>query len=145
MSGQTQPGTALQALAEKLRTDAIAIFGEGQAERDIIEWFYAALLAAAPAHAGRPGYMPIPTVEQLAEALAKVRCFHDLSAELIAPELLANLLAAPTVKESLSVAGMADSARARASAASRKCCTVMVYDWPSIVDCRAQIPKLPCA
>lgn len=49
MSEQTQPGTALQALAEKLRTDAIAIFGEGQAERDIIEWFYAALLAAAPA------------------------------------------------------------------------------------------------
>ena len=49
MSGQTQPETALQALAEKLRTDAIAIFGEGQAERDIIEWFYGALLAAAPA------------------------------------------------------------------------------------------------
>ena len=40
------------------------------------------------------GYMPIPTVEQLAEALANVRCFHDLSAELIAPELLRNLLAA---------------------------------------------------
>lgn len=40
------------------------------------------------------GYMPIPTVEQLADALANVRCFHDLSAELIAPELLANLLAA---------------------------------------------------
>ena len=40
------------------------------------------------------GYMPIPTAEQLAEALDKVRCFHDLSAELIAPELLANLLAA---------------------------------------------------
>ena len=42
----------------------------------------------------RPGYMPIPTVEQLADALANVRCFHDLSAELIAQELLANLLAA---------------------------------------------------
>ena len=41
-----------------------------------------------------PGYMPIPTVEQLAEALANVRCFHDMSAELIAPELLANLLSA---------------------------------------------------
>ena len=40
----------------------------------------------------RPGYMPIPTVEQLAEALANVRCFHDMSAELIAPELLENLL-----------------------------------------------------
>ena len=40
------------------------------------------------------GYMPIPTVEQLAEALANVRCFHDMSAELIAPELLRNLLAA---------------------------------------------------
>jgi len=40
------------------------------------------------------GYMPIPTVDQLAEALANVRCFHDLSAELIAPELLKNLLAA---------------------------------------------------
>ena len=39
------------------------------------------------------GYMPIPTAEQLAEALDKVRCFHDLSAELIAPELLKNLLA----------------------------------------------------
>ncbi len=50
MSGQTQPETALQALAETLRTDAIAIFGEGQAERDIIEWFYGAMLAAAPAH-----------------------------------------------------------------------------------------------
>ena len=49
MSGQTQTGTALQALAEKLRTDAIAIFGEGQSERDIIEWFYGSLLAAAPA------------------------------------------------------------------------------------------------
>lgn len=44
------------------------------------------------------GYMPIPTAEQLADALENVRCFHDLSAELIAPELLANLLAAPTVK-----------------------------------------------
>lgn len=41
-----------------------------------------------------PGYMPIPTAEQVAEALANVRCFHDLSAELIAPELLTNLLAA---------------------------------------------------
>ena len=50
MSGQTQPGTALQALAEKLRTDAIAIFGEGQAERDIIEWFYAAMLAQPAQH-----------------------------------------------------------------------------------------------
>ena len=50
------------------------------------------------------GYMPIPTAEQIADALDGVRCFHDMSAELIAPELLANLLAAPTVKESLSVA-----------------------------------------
>ena len=50
MSGQTQAETALQSLAEKLRTDAIAIFGEGQSERDIIEWFYGSLLAAAPAH-----------------------------------------------------------------------------------------------
>lgn len=49
------------------------------------------------------GYMPIPTAEQLAEALDNVRCFHDMSAELIAPELLANLLGAPTVKEPLSV------------------------------------------
>ena len=40
------------------------------------------------------GYMPVPTVEQLAEALSNVRCFHDMSAELVAPELLANLLAA---------------------------------------------------
>lgn len=50
------------------------------------------------------GYMPIPTAEQLADALDGVRCYHDMSAELIAPELLANLLATPTVKESLSVA-----------------------------------------
>ena len=44
------------------------------------------------------GYMPIPTAEQIADALDGVRCFHDLGAELIAPELLANLLAATTVK-----------------------------------------------
>jgi len=44
------------------------------------------------------GYMPIPTAEQLADALENVRCFHDMSAELIAPELLVNLLGAPTVK-----------------------------------------------
>jgi hypothetical protein len=44
------------------------------------------------------GYMPIPTAEQLADALESVRCFHDMSAELIAPELLVNLLGAPTVK-----------------------------------------------
>ena len=56
MSGQTQPETALQSLAEKLRTDAIAIFGEGQAERYIIEWFYGALLAAAPATPAAQGF-----------------------------------------------------------------------------------------
>ena len=59
------------------------------------------------------GYMPIPTAEQLADALDGVRCFHDMSAELIAPELLANLLApaaqpaaeqSPTDKQSLTVA-----------------------------------------
>lgn len=44
------------------------------------------------------GYMPIPTAEQIADALENVRCFHDMSAELIAPELLANLLAVTTVK-----------------------------------------------
>lgn len=44
------------------------------------------------------GYMPIPTAEQLADALENVRCFHDMGAELIAPELLANLLASTTVK-----------------------------------------------
>lgn len=44
------------------------------------------------------GYMPIPTAEQLADALENVRCFHDMSAELIAPELLANLLAVTAVK-----------------------------------------------
>lgn len=44
------------------------------------------------------GYMPIPTAEQIADALDGVRCYHDMSAELIAPELLANLLAATTVK-----------------------------------------------
>ena len=44
------------------------------------------------------GYMPIPTAEQIADALENVRCYHDMSAELIAPRLLANLLAATTVK-----------------------------------------------
>lgn len=44
------------------------------------------------------GYMPIPTAEQLADALENVRCFHDMGAELIAPELLANLLAVTAVK-----------------------------------------------
>lgn len=68
MSGQTQPGTALQALAEKLRTDAIAIFGEGQAERDIIEWFYAALLAAAPATPAAQG--AVPGVSAMARVLS---------------------------------------------------------------------------
>ena len=58
MSEQTQSETALQSLAEKLRTDAIAIFGEGQEERDIIEWFYAALLAAAPATPAAQGAVP---------------------------------------------------------------------------------------
>lgn len=43
------------------------------------------------------GYMPIPTAEQLADALDGVRCFHDMSAELIAPRLLANLLASTIV------------------------------------------------
>ena len=57
--------------------------------------------AADSLPAGAPdGYMPIPTAEQIADALESVRCFHDMSAELIAPELLANLLAAPTVKPS---------------------------------------------
>lgn len=55
--------------------------------------------AALPAPASVPdGYMPIPTAEQIADALDGVRCYHDMSAELIAPELLANLLAATTVK-----------------------------------------------
>lgn len=60
MSGQTQPETALQSLAEKLRTDTIAIFGEGHAERDIIEWFYSALLAAAPATPAAQGAVTHP-------------------------------------------------------------------------------------
>ena len=47
------------------------------------------------------GYMPIPTAEQLADALDGVRCFHDMSAGLIAPRLLANLLAVTTVKAEL--------------------------------------------
>ena len=68
MSGQTQPETALQALAEKLRTDAIAIFGEGQAERDIIEWFYGALLAAAPATPAAQG--AVPDVSAMARVLS---------------------------------------------------------------------------
>ncbi len=49
------------------------------------------------------GYMPIPTAEQLADALENVRCFHDMSAELIAPELLANLLAALSAQQSAHV------------------------------------------
>lgn len=68
MSGQTQPETALQALAEKLRTDAIAIFGEGQAERDIIEWFYGALLAAAPATPA--AQVAVPDVSAMARVLS---------------------------------------------------------------------------
>ena len=46
------------------------------------------------------GYMPIPTAEQIADALDGVRCYHDMSAELIAPELLANLLAALSAQQS---------------------------------------------
>lgn len=65
-------------------------------------------LEAASLPVGVPdNYMPIPTAEQLAEALNNVGCFHDMSAELIAPELLANLLAAEqstTDKQSLTVA-----------------------------------------
>lgn len=49
------------------------------------------------------GYMPIPTAEQIADALENVRCFHDMSAELIAPELLANLLAALSAQQSAHV------------------------------------------
>ena len=75
MSGQTQPGTALQALAEKLRTDAIAIFGEGQAERDIIEWFYGAILAAAPATPAAQG--AVPDGGRRAELLGSVRLGFD--------------------------------------------------------------------
>ena len=47
------------------------------------------------------GYMPIPTAEQLADALDGVRCYHDLGAELIAPRLLANLLAVTSAKAGL--------------------------------------------
>lgn len=36
----------------------------------------------------------VPSVDQLAEALNGVQCFHDLSAELIAPTLRANLIVA---------------------------------------------------
>jgi len=68
MSEQTQPETALQALAEKLRTDAIAIFGDGQAERDIIEWFYGSLLAAAPATPAAQG--AVPDVSAMARVLS---------------------------------------------------------------------------
>lgn len=60
--------------------------------------------AALPAPASVPdGYMPIPTAEQLADALDGVRCFHDMGAELIAPELLANLLAALSAQQSAHV------------------------------------------
>ncbi len=78
MSEQTQPGTALQSLAEKLRTDAIAIFGEGQAERDIIEWFYGALLAAAPATPAAQGAVPEPVRDALARrCLWLAFCWND--------------------------------------------------------------------
>ena len=80
MSGQTQPETALQALAEKLRTDAIAIFGDGQAERDIIEWFYSAMLAAAPAPVVPDGYVLVPvepTPEMIAADLASAICHNQ--------------------------------------------------------------------
>lgn len=65
------------------------------------------------------GYMPIPTAEQLADALDGVRCFHDMSAELIAPRLLANLLASTTVK-----AEQADEAKRidKQSAQPEFCC-----------------------
>lgn len=79
MSGQTQPETALQSLAEKLRTDAIAIFGEGQAERDIIEWFYGSLLAAAPATPA--AQVAVPDVSAMARVLsdrAASACCVDL-------------------------------------------------------------------
>lgn len=79
MSGQTQPETALQALAEKLRTDAIAIFGEGQSERDIIEWFYGALLAAAPAQGQQ-----VECQERRAALLKVSRDADKLRAELAA-------------------------------------------------------------
>lgn len=36
----------------------------------------------------------VPSVEALAEALNRVKCFHDMSAELIAPTLRENLIAA---------------------------------------------------
>jgi hypothetical protein len=50
--------------------------------------------AAQPAPVVPEGCIPIPTVEQLAEALSNVGGFHEMSAELIAPDLLAKLLAA---------------------------------------------------
>ena len=58
MKAQAAPVGEREALAEKLRTDAIAIFGEGQSERDIIEWFYGSLLAAAPATPAAQGAVP---------------------------------------------------------------------------------------
>lgn len=85
MSEQTQPGTALQALAEKLRTDAIAIFGEGQAERDIIEWFYGSLLAAAPAPVVPDGYVLVP-VEPTAEMMMhESSCQHHAADDMSCP------------------------------------------------------------
>ena len=90
MSGQTKPETALQSLAEKLRTDAIAIFGEGQAERDIIEWFYGSLLAATPAPVVPDGYVLVP-VEPTAEMMAEAKRWTGLTrtAEIVYREMLA--------------------------------------------------------
>lgn len=85
MSGQTQPETALQSLAEKLRTDAIAIFGEGLAERDIIEWFYGSLLAAAPAPVVPDGYVLVP-VEPTAEMMMhESSCQHHAADDMSCP------------------------------------------------------------
>lgn len=77
------------------------------------------------------GYMPIPTVEQLAEALAKVRCFHDLSAELIAPELLRNLLAAAPATPAAQVAVPDVSAMAKvlSDRVADACCVDPDDNW----------------
>ena len=79
----------------------------------------------------RPGYMPIPTAEQVADALASVRCFHDLSAELIAPELLKNLLAAAPATPAAqgAVPDVSAMAKVLSDRAASACCVDPDDNW----------------
>lgn len=115
MSGQTQPETALQALAEKLRTDAIAIFGEGKSERDIIEWFYGSLLAAAPAQGQQVGQELDELRRSCAEILGQdpeTWPSHGNAPLAIASALALAVSTAPLPAPAQDVAELANAARA---------------------------------